>query len=302
VAPLIEGETGNDLPDNAPPSAVFPSMPSSTSGLPTPPASPLPPLNEREKTPSGREEETPPVVNPSQQETDLTSDLGYSIYGRRRRPSRRLLESLGKVYSAGTLNTGPARQVDPATFHEAVSGPDQLGWWAAIQKEYTSLLEHGNMGKDSARGRPSQRSCDWLQMSLQDQSQRDSQSATSHQRLPAETRHRLSRNVCCCVQDGLRPLHCRQYRVVRMETPKIRCCHGISSWRRRFLYLYGVARRLRRARVRMPAAPLTVRTEAGSADLVPMRPPRPGFPWLHHGPIGQLCILQTELRRLRLCR
>ena len=61
-------------------------------------------------------------------------------------------------------------------------------------------------------------------------------------------------------------------------------------------------RRLRRARVRMPAAPLTVRTEAGSADLVPMRPPRPGFPWLHHGPIGQLCILQTEMRRLRLCR
>ncbi|CAP94943.1 Pc21g00460, partial [Penicillium rubens Wisconsin 54-1255] len=80
-------------------------------------------------------------------ETDLTSDLGYSIYGRRRRPSRRLLESLGKIYSAGTLNTGPARQVDPATFHEAVSGPDQLEWWAAIQKEYASLLEHGTWEK-----------------------------------------------------------------------------------------------------------------------------------------------------------
>jgi hypothetical protein len=75
-------------------------MPSSASGLPTPSASPLPPPKEREKTPSKREEETPPVVNPSQQGTDLTSDLGYSIFGRRRRPSRRLLESLGKVYSA----------------------------------------------------------------------------------------------------------------------------------------------------------------------------------------------------------
>jgi hypothetical protein len=147
VAPLIEGETDNDLPDNAPPSPVFPSMPRSASGLPTPPASPLSPSNEREETPSEREEETLPVVNPSQQGTGLTSDLGYSIYGRRRRPSRRLLESLGKVYSAGTLNTAPARQVDPVTFHEAVSGPDQLEWWAAIQKEYASLLQHGTWEK-----------------------------------------------------------------------------------------------------------------------------------------------------------
>ncbi|OQE60826.1 hypothetical protein PENNAL_c0296G06010, partial [Penicillium nalgiovense] len=147
VAPLIEGETGNDLPDNAPPSPVFsPVVPPPSSALPTPPASPLPPSNEREETPSDREE-IPPVVSPSQQETGLTSDLGYSIYDRRRRPSRRLLESLGKVYSAGTLNTGLARQVDPAVFHETVSGPDQLEWWAATQKEYASLLEHGTWEK-----------------------------------------------------------------------------------------------------------------------------------------------------------
>jgi hypothetical protein len=38
-----------------------------------------------------------------------------------------LLESLGEVYSAGTLNTGPTRQVDPATFQEAVSGLVGLG-------------------------------------------------------------------------------------------------------------------------------------------------------------------------------
>ncbi|KAI1828784.1 hypothetical protein CBS147337_10411 [Penicillium roqueforti] len=147
VAPLTEGKTDNNLPDNAPPSPVFPSMPSSASGLPTPPASPLAPSNEREKTPSEREKETPPVVNPNQQGTDLTSDLGYSIYGRRRRPSRRLLESVGKMFTAGALNTAPARQVDPATFHEAVSGPDQLEWWAAIQQEYASLLEHGTWEK-----------------------------------------------------------------------------------------------------------------------------------------------------------
>jgi hypothetical protein len=65
----------------------------------------------------------------------------------RRRPSRRLLESLGKVYSAGTLKTSPARQVDPATFHEAVAGLDLLERWAAIQKEYASLLEHGTWEK-----------------------------------------------------------------------------------------------------------------------------------------------------------
>ncbi|KAJ5267498.1 hypothetical protein N7478_010306 [Penicillium angulare] len=148
VAPLIDEETGNDLPDNAPPSAVFPSLPiSSASGLPTPPASPLPPSAEREKAPSEREEETPPAVNPSQQGTDLTQDLGYSFYGRRRWPSRRLLESLGKVYSAGALKTASVSKVDPSTFHEAVSGSNQQEWWAAIQKEYSPLLEHGTWEK-----------------------------------------------------------------------------------------------------------------------------------------------------------
>ncbi|KAI1828889.1 hypothetical protein DTO027I6_10038 [Penicillium roqueforti] len=146
VAPLIEGETGNDLPDNAPPSAVFPSKPSSTSGLPTPPAPPLPPLNEREKTPSQHVETLPPV-NPIEQEAESTQDLGYSIYGRIRRPSRRLLESFGKVYTYGALNTTSAPTVDPLTFHEAVSCPNQLQWWAAIQKEYASLLEHGTWEK-----------------------------------------------------------------------------------------------------------------------------------------------------------
>ncbi|OQD70189.1 hypothetical protein PENANT_c268G05202, partial [Penicillium antarcticum] len=146
VAPLIEGETGNDLPDNAPPSPVFsPVVPPPSSALPTPPASP-PGLAERLKTPSQHVETFPPV-NPIEQEAESTQDLGYSIYGRRRRPSRRLLESLGKVYTAGALNTASARTVDPSTFHEAVSCPNQLEWWAAIQKEYASLLEHGTWEK-----------------------------------------------------------------------------------------------------------------------------------------------------------
>jgi hypothetical protein len=39
-------------------------------------------------------------------------------------------------------------------------------------------------------------------------------------------------------------------------------------------------------------------TQAGPADLVPMRPPRPGRSWLHHGTIGQLPVLQIQLRDL----
>ncbi|KAJ5202905.1 hypothetical protein N7449_004984 [Penicillium cf. viridicatum] len=125
VAPLIEGETGNDLPDNAPPSPVFsPVVPPPSSALPTPPASP-PDLAERLKTPT-RHMETLPPVNPIEQEAESTQDLGYSIYSRRRRPSRRLLESLGKVYTAGALNTTSTRTVDPSTFHEAVSYPNHL--------------------------------------------------------------------------------------------------------------------------------------------------------------------------------
>jgi hypothetical protein len=142
VAPLIEGETGNDLPDNAPPSRVFPpAVPSPASASPGPPASP-PDSAERPKTPSQRVEKALPPVNPIEQEAESTQDLGYSIYGRRRRPSRRLLESHGKVYPAGTLRAASASTVHPSTFREAVSGPNQLEWWAAIQKEYASLLGH----------------------------------------------------------------------------------------------------------------------------------------------------------------
>jgi Reverse transcriptase (RNA-dependent DNA polymerase)./Integrase core domain. len=147
VAPVIEGETGNDLPDNAPPSPVFPQpAPPLPGAMLTPPATPPAP-DEPTKMPSEPMSETPPPVNPTHNEAPSMHDLGHSLYGRRRRPSRRLLESLGKVYSTGVLKASMAKEVDPSTFDEAVSGPNQLEWWAAIQKEYASLLEHGTWEK-----------------------------------------------------------------------------------------------------------------------------------------------------------
>ena len=130
VAPLIEGETGNDLPDNAPPSPVFPEpIPAPSGALLTPPPSPdkleNAPCEPVDNVPSDSEPvDIPSPVNPIPRETQPTQDLGYSLYGRRRRPSRRLLESLGKVYATGTLNVPVTKDVDPLTFHEAVSGPN----------------------------------------------------------------------------------------------------------------------------------------------------------------------------------
>jgi hypothetical protein len=83
VAPLIEGETGNDLPDNAPLSLAFPKtpLPTSSGALLKSPASPSAP-DEQEKAPPQRIEEIPPPANPTQQEAESTQDLGYSIYSR----------------------------------------------------------------------------------------------------------------------------------------------------------------------------------------------------------------------------
>ena len=99
---------------------------------PTPPPSPPSPDN-LENVPCEPVDNAPsePVDIPSPvnlipRETQATPDLGYSLYSRRRRPSKRLLESLGKVYATGTLNATAAKDVDPLTFYEAVSGPNQL--------------------------------------------------------------------------------------------------------------------------------------------------------------------------------
>lgn len=80
-------------------------MPAPSSALPTPPASSLDFLDERPKMPSQHVEEILPPVNPIDYEAESTQDPGSSIDGRRRRPLRRLLESLGKAYTAVVSNT-----------------------------------------------------------------------------------------------------------------------------------------------------------------------------------------------------
>ncbi|KAJ5378303.1 uncharacterized protein N7496_005712 [Penicillium cataractarum] len=131
MVPLIQGEIGNDLPDNAPLLPIFPELMLPLSGgLPTPPPSPdklenATPYKRVNNVPSDSEPvDVPLLVNLIQHETEATQDLGYSLYSRRRRPSRRLLESLGKVYTIGTSNVTIVKDVDPLTFHEAVLGPN----------------------------------------------------------------------------------------------------------------------------------------------------------------------------------
>jgi protein involved in polysaccharide export with SLBB domain len=61
----------------------------------------------------------------------------------------------GKVYSAGTLNTAPARQVDPVAFHEAVSGPDQLESYLVIPGDAVTVFvcDHRSNTRDPMSSR-----------------------------------------------------------------------------------------------------------------------------------------------------
>ncbi|CEJ62230.1 hypothetical protein PMG11_10736 [Penicillium brasilianum] len=152
IAPLIEGETGNDLPDNAPPSPIFPKpMLPPSSGPPTPPLSPkklenAAPYKPVDNVPSDSEPvNVPSPVNPIQHETEATQDLGYSLYSRRRRPSRRLLESLGKVYATGTLNFPPGIGLlakHGIDYHETFAAVSRMD---SVRSIVTSavLLAHG---------------------------------------------------------------------------------------------------------------------------------------------------------------
>ena len=59
----------------------------------------------------------------------------------------------------------PHSSIDPSTFHDAVTGPHQLEWWGAIQKEYASLLEHGTWEKvrrDEVPARDRVIGCKWV--------------------------------------------------------------------------------------------------------------------------------------------
>lgn len=169
VAPLIEGEVRNDLPGNDLPSLDLPDLPPAAADIA--PAKPisippivLPPQETYEPEVGGSTGDADPeTINPVASEVQDTLDLGYSLFGRRRRPSRRLLEAMGKVYFTSPLSS--STDSDPQTFQEAVCGPNRVEWWASIQKEYNSLLENGTWDKVLRREvPPGQRiiECKWV--------------------------------------------------------------------------------------------------------------------------------------------
>jgi hypothetical protein len=118
VAPLFEGEESSNTPVNDHPSLEPPELRKPV--LDIPPTPPLaPPKPPEDSTPFT----VPDPINPisATAEADIP-DLGYSLYERRRQPSRRLLEAQGKVYFTSSSSFhGPKT---PSTFREAVTGPD----------------------------------------------------------------------------------------------------------------------------------------------------------------------------------
>lgn len=154
VEPLIEGEVDNNLPGNDPPSLELdlPDIPAAAVDLSPPKPTPIPPIasppqeaDEPELGGSTHDAASSETINPAASEVRNVPDLGYSLFGRRRQPSRRLLEAMGKVYFTSPLSSSTG--CDPQTFQEAVSGPQCVEWWASIQKEYSSLLENGTWDK-----------------------------------------------------------------------------------------------------------------------------------------------------------
>jgi hypothetical protein len=153
VAPLTEGEVDNNLPGNDPPSRELdlPDIPAAAVDLGPPKPTPIPPMalppQEADEPEVGGTDNaaSSETINPAASEVQDVPELGYSLFGRRRRPSRRPLEAMGKVYFTSPLSSSTG--CDPQTFQEAVSGPHRVEWWASIQKEYSSLLENGTWDK-----------------------------------------------------------------------------------------------------------------------------------------------------------
>lgn len=148
VAPVLEGEvssniTGDqdDIGSTPIPAELFPDL--------TPP-----------KVPSGSPEYLPSTddlepVNPNAVDESPIPDLGYSLYGRRRYPSRRLLEAAGKAYFTQSSHRSTDHEMTtPLTFAEATSGPDAPKWWDAIHQEFRSLIDHGTWEKVSRKEVP----------------------------------------------------------------------------------------------------------------------------------------------------
>ena len=78
----------------------------------------------------------PPPINPSQ--GDII-DLGTSLFGRKRQPSRRLLESAAVAFLMNITDSNS----DPQSYQEALTGPDKTEWRISMDKEHSQLIENG---------------------------------------------------------------------------------------------------------------------------------------------------------------
>lgn len=167
VAPLIEGEVSNNLPGHDTTSLEFPDNSADTMDITPPKPMPTPialPLETSEGATT--HDIIPETINPNTSGVQDMPDLGYSLFGRRRRPSRRLLEAMGKVYFTSPVSSpSSSSDHDPESFTEATSGPHRLEWWASIHKEYNSLLEHATWDKVLRKDVPSGHrviECKWV--------------------------------------------------------------------------------------------------------------------------------------------
>jgi hypothetical protein len=121
AAPLIEGEVSSDITmddfGQAPtPAETLPST--RKASILTPP--PLPSASQDDPTLTDDLEPVNPIAADSS-----VPDLGYSLYGRRRHPSRRLLEAAGKAYFTQPSHKPSLDDIaTPSTFVEATTGPD----------------------------------------------------------------------------------------------------------------------------------------------------------------------------------
>ena len=132
VVPIIEPGTTNDISAEKTPSVE------SMSSLPREPPRELP----NAQLPSTNDAANSNLINPVAAEATEIPNLGYSLYGRLRLPSRRLLEAQGKVFFISPPPSGT-----PRTFQEATAGSGAIEWWASIQREYDSLIDNGTWEK-----------------------------------------------------------------------------------------------------------------------------------------------------------
>jgi len=81
-------------------------------------------------------QDIPSLIHPLQ---DDVIDLGTSLFGRKRQPSRRLLESAAAAFLMNITDSNN----DPQSYQEALSGPDKTEWRISMDKEHSQLIENG---------------------------------------------------------------------------------------------------------------------------------------------------------------